>query len=68
MCVKWYLCFLPDNWLEGNDANADGPSRVEGFDLIDKDDFLFPGLSDAGDDDGMSPTDALTVCTWSILL
>ena len=67
--VSWLnVLYLPCVWLEDNDVNADVPNRVEEWDLIDKDDFLFDRLSEEGEGERFIPTDALTFCTWSILL
>ena len=60
--------FLPEDWLDGNDVKAEVPSRDEELDLMDKDAFLFDGLSELGDGERIKPTDALTLWTCSILL
>ena len=60
--------FLPDDWLDDNDVNADVPSRDEELDRIDNDGFLLDGLSADGEDERIIPTDAFTFWTWSILL
>ena len=60
--------FLPDDWLDDNDVNADVPSLDEELDRIDNDGFLLDGLSTDGEDERIIPTDAFTFWTWSILL
>ena len=63
-----YGIVIPEAWLDDNDVNAEVPIREEEFDRIANDAFLFDGLSEFGEGERISPTDALTLCTWSILL